>query len=75
MSLETVLEQIKEGGILFIEQEMGAEDGLIYAEQSLAGYKIYKASPDNSSVSVIEKAMPKYAELFRIKTPPKAIAA
>lgn len=63
------------GGLYLIEQEVGAEDGLSQAEKSLAGYKLYKAAPGTGVASVFEKAMPGYAKLFKIKTPPKILAA
>ena len=44
MSLDDVLNEVKQKGVLFIEQEIGAKDGLGYAAEKLEGYTLYKAS-------------------------------
>ena len=65
------------GGVLGIEQEIGAQDGLALAKEVLeaSGYKVYQASADKSSASIFEKLFPEYANDFRIDKPPKIMAA
>ena len=81
MSLDEHLKKdssfLTQGGVLGIEQEIGAGDGISYAKEVLEslGYKTYHASGDKGPVSVFAKAMPDYSKEFRIEKPPRIMVS
>ncbi len=77
MNLTEEVKSVEGGGLLLIEKEIGAEDGINPIKDSLHDtFTIYSTKADYTAKTVFEKALPEdYSYLFSIKKPPKVLAS
>jgi len=76
--LKTVMKTIEGKEVLFIEKEIGAEDGLSWVKDHLkekTDLEIYEASASKTGDTIFSKAMPRFSNVLKIGNPPNVLTA